>query len=992
MNGKPTINSINSTPPVYAPQVPSSAPSPNGDVIPHTGQRYTPDSPSVPQKSIHSRTAEVQQDVQARVNRQSLINNLTNNYLKHHAQAVAIDGDLKLAKNIAAIKYFLANPVEAKKSSSLVVVWVPDDGSDSVRVIPPDTKMQQQEQLATELKQKLGDQLTKLESKFVPSKIKELRQQRFEQVVLRNHFAEKLRAEDVTPTPPASTHVAVIGASHISTPIIATPSKVIPETGQAAAETAALTTPSAASSPKLNGSFKLQLEPGTADQPSVTGLNSDLVEPLISIEDGEEEEESLISIGGGGDGEEEEDDLYGLPTGEPVHRPDQSSYEPVNETFWRAPLRETGSIKGADPSVKSDPDAIASTSILPRPSKQHSTSLSNVSWNEPSVNPTQPSVRYSILGAGQDSVHADLFRPAGHLETGGLASVNAGNDNLYFDDKGINGRFKEELNDWEDVSTHEAVHTRMWMNCRPGDYHVSEAQDLKYVPGLKASFMYRSPLSEKKSEKKVGTVIIDVFKEPYPNGNPANKAMIYVVPPDGQRGLNEDEFKRLVKSTASNIVQTLHAYNTYAKSNDLPDIPDLRVCGFSSGKNRHPNVPKEVVGQCIENGIRRAVAHIQQVEPLSVRNIEFANGSGGAFQASSAVARPEKSVIEPFGASRSVEPAFGESLVDTSSSVWSSQVSTDQSLAQDKDWADFSQGYSAQSVNSVPGNTPPQVAKPSVLPSAVSPQSPTAPSSQAEILQNPPETLVRALEHQKDSYAAKMLAQTRQPSASTSAFSLNSAFNSPVHTVRKAQMARVLLNFHRGCSAGKSDKEAALIPANALPLVELGVLCSRSSSSEILEGKGSRGNAHDARARLMSLSLSNELATELAEAVNGVSFYKKGALSSVMRDVERLETMRNVETFDVADLECYRQYGDEAKRELVKICMEYKDMLSAQEDIAAKTLMIKEGSQEIGRYPGSGATSKKASLKKLADTNTVYGESLTELKRHSHLRQRFEQL
>ena len=989
---------------------------PSGGVQQSTGQRYTPDlSSPIPHTPIGSRAASVQQGVRPQLNTYGQIQQLSDQYLEHHAQATAITNELNLANSAPTIRNLLENPEKALKTSSFMILWVPDDGSDPVRVIPPGDKMQQQKELAAELRKTLDEQLTKLESIYIPSKIQNLQGQQKREVILRDHAASELiKMGGSLPPAPTPNNVSIFGASRINTPI-APPVKVTPETGQPKPVPSPHSQPTTVPDPtpaRHNGKFMLQMQPPKLPEAPASLQHPTFTPPArVGLED-----------------EFDDGKQSGLLTGRPSIIPDLKSYQPLtsgqDDSF--PPLPPEGMLR-----PHKDPWTVAK--------RQEVTET-------PSLVPSLANVSYSVLGPGGDGIHTDLYRHQNDTPRSNLASVNAGNSTLKFGDTGINGAFKKQVTLPDDPSGIEALHHEMWNAFPTGYINAATPDQLKSVKGIKASVIYKPDAARGHT----GTVIIDVFEPPYPNGNPNNKAMIYVVQPDGRSGMSAEEFKKEVAITAEDVVQTLHTYNTYARKEDLPVIPELRMCGFSSGQHLHTFVTKAEVGQCIEKGVRDALEYIQKTEPSTVHKVEFADGKGEVF-AQQSKPLSDETLLDPFGVTpfvtppptssaplqsgskKSVDNLFGMDAPFDGTQPFSSS-STGQIQEQDPTWANFGSIATPQASPSFPNPGQPQYNTPQPQIQTTPPfATPNPPTMLTAHLQNSPVPLAENVEANKNTYANQALNQVRGTAPLPDKLILKPGFNSRLHTVRKAQMARVLLNYHRAHCHGQVGKEAAHIPPQAIPLVEMGVLYSKSSRVELLEGKGSVNNAQDAKQRLQQLPMNPDLARAVAESVNGVS-NKGNVLSVVMRDVERMESMRTAETFDITSLESFGMYDDSAKEELINLCIEYKDVLNAQGDLigaestanpeqkftskrerdkrsktSIPTLTLVAGKQFIGEYTGSSvqkvhdlkATTHEATIHEvsaedrrnaLENSMSVYDDSLKELRKHLHLHNWFNAL
>ncbi|OED43760.1 hypothetical protein ACH42_09155 [Endozoicomonas sp. (ex Bugula neritina AB1)] len=896
---------INNPPTTKA--VPSHSEDPQSSLKQADKQPYIKNAPKVnlPEPvDLGTRTSSIQSDVQPQLNTHAKIKKYSDSYLEHNAQVVAIENEIDLANSVSEIKELLANPAKARKTSHFTILWVPDDdGGDTIRVIPPDEKLKQQEKLATELQQKLGEQLTKLESRYVPSKLQKLEDQKNQELILRNHAAEELNKLGASiPNPPAPTRVAVIGASSITTSVTTPATKPNTEMPSVKSETPSTTVQPSTEPPaeipaKRDGKFAVKFNPPPYDHslPSEQDFEQDIDYKEVLDSD--------------------------------MEAPNYPPPPPLID------LQTTASIQQP-------------LGILPK----------------------FMDVNIVVLGKGKDGVHSDLFMPAEELSFESMGSVNASDNNLYVGGGGINKQFEIEMNKRGDKTDYLSLHESMLSHCESDNFYIAEQHDLKHAPSLEASFIYR-PSADREP---TGTIIVNVFKPPYPNGNPANKAMIYIVPPDGRRSdMTEKKFKSEITQTAADIVGTMHQYNRYAKDNGLDVIESVRITGFSSDSYRHNDVTEESVGQSIDEGVKLSIKHFKKDPdaPFLIKTIEYANGSGNVFSHLTPSV-PDEHFITPHGfpASAPQDPFATTNLPES-----------------DVDWADFAAHFppSDESVKDQkiePSNTNIRLSKDPNI-------------HLSKTLQRCSQELAKKIENNKESYVSSALNHADQKTTNKS----NIGYRR-LTKIRKAMMARTLMNFHRGHARDQSG-EVANIPEQALPFIEMAVLSSTPhESGGLLGGSSSVPGANAVKRFLKTLPVPDDIAKVLAETVNGVrtDLSKDNVLSMIMRDIERLEGMRGVDQFDIRNLECYNLYGRDGKHEVSLICIDYMKLLQDQyqldvdmespKSLQKPIVILKEGSIEIGRYSRKFKPSANKSQEK---SPAIYEESFKQLNKQSTLKNRY---
>jgi len=133
-----------------------------------------------------------------------------------------------------------------------------------------------------------------------------------------------------------------------------------------------------------------------------------------------------------------------------------------------------------------------------------------------------------------------------------------------------------------------------------------------------------------------GTVFVDVFEaDMRPEANPNNRAMVYVVGPEGSLAKDSVDFLSACEYTGANIARALTEHNAAHKSDTLEMV---RMCLVSGGVFRHPETSKEDVAKAFIKGMS------QEVEVGKTPKIEFAYDEDVfqiAYLALKAEARPD---------------------------------------------------------------------------------------------------------------------------------------------------------------------------------------------------------------------------------------------------------------------------------------------------------------------------------------------------------------
>ncbi len=216
--------------------------------------------------------------------------------------------------------------------------------------------------------------------------------------------------------------------------------------------------------------------------------------------------------------------------------------------------------------------------------------------------------KINFLGSSGNSPYSAIY--LARNEPGDLlGSVNAGNEGLWVGGGGINAQFHRE----NPRADYASIHQRTLRKAHPD---LSAWDD---DPGDPLSFVYVNRPA-KPLHGIDGTVFIDVFMPTRaPHGNPANCAMIYVVPPDGSN-YSDHDFLDAVEATAENIALSVAHFNhEVAPDNQLPILETLRMCAYSSSIFLKPTVSVEQVVNRIYDGLKK-------FEFGSVKSLEFENG------------------------------------------------------------------------------------------------------------------------------------------------------------------------------------------------------------------------------------------------------------------------------------------------------------------------------------------------------------------------------
>jgi hypothetical protein len=240
-----------------------------------------------------------------------------------------------------------------------------------------------------------------------------------------------------------------------------------------------------------------------------------------------------------------------------------------------------------------------------------------------------------------------------------MASLNAGDEQLYVGGGAINKSFNIALTSDKNDTTLFDVSTAMHLLCYMDCYNLQEDEGIipdknsriiylkkvnaKYSNANKAGTLHHFDefktggkfannayfkdmylyVSESRLENFVnnslypGDVFIDILKTS-PYNNEANKAMIYCVGPRGES--TADDFKNAVYIVGKNIANAIYHYNN---KKDTENIDYVRICLISGGGFKHKDVSRIEVAESLIKGINDVNVN-RQVKNI-VYNFAFDN-------------------------------------------------------------------------------------------------------------------------------------------------------------------------------------------------------------------------------------------------------------------------------------------------------------------------------------------------------------------------------
>ncbi|WP_034835546.1 hypothetical protein [Endozoicomonas numazuensis] len=211
-------------------------------------------------------------------------------------------------------------------------------------------------------------------------------------------------------------------------------------------------------------------------------------------------------------------------------------------------------------------------------------------------------------------------------KTGNIASVNAGSTDLTFGKQaaGINAQFGAFFTDPQQAAIAQAQSDFLTDSAEQGYLGFVTADD-KFTDNTPLETIYGHVSGEPDNQ---GTVLVSVFREGHcPAGIKKNRAMVYVIPPDGKsdRYDDKDEFLKDIKLTAKNLLATQNKYNQHAVERGLPTLPVVRTCAFGGGIYCHPDSDQEEVAQAIRAGIKDYFDAINP-EENTIKEVQYEHG------------------------------------------------------------------------------------------------------------------------------------------------------------------------------------------------------------------------------------------------------------------------------------------------------------------------------------------------------------------------------
>lgn len=186
-----------------------------------------------------------------------------------------------------------------------------------------------------------------------------------------------------------------------------------------------------------------------------------------------------------------------------------------------------------------------------------------------------------------------------------MGSVNAGDPALYVGGGGVNAAFARSL---DCPGAYAALHkaaiglalkelTRE-SRLETVDLHRLQ-QPTEFCASIEECYVRLVPELAEEGSFTTGAVFIDVFRPVSRPLHPNNKAMIYVVGPQG-RGRTRESFLEAVELTARNFMLAVNSYNSKACDSRLELV---RMCLISGGIFKHKSTTKDDVALAIVRGI-----------------------------------------------------------------------------------------------------------------------------------------------------------------------------------------------------------------------------------------------------------------------------------------------------------------------------------------------------------------------------------------------------
>lgn len=182
-----------------------------------------------------------------------------------------------------------------------------------------------------------------------------------------------------------------------------------------------------------------------------------------------------------------------------------------------------------------------------------------------------------------------------------IASMNAGNSpDLYVGGGGINGAFPAILKpqDWQ---AYQNLHVALADNVQKGSVKV---QPFDHPDPAQCMTICNKPVQG--AVDYTGVAFLDAFSDRFcPHGNPVNRAMIYVAPPNGTTPQFSDPqtFLAAVTQVGLHAVEATVAHNAALKPGSDMVVEALRLCMYSSSIYRNSSVSEDDVALAIFAGI-----------------------------------------------------------------------------------------------------------------------------------------------------------------------------------------------------------------------------------------------------------------------------------------------------------------------------------------------------------------------------------------------------
>ncbi|ARV05292.1 hypothetical protein BTO04_00660 [Polaribacter sp. SA4-10] len=227
-------------------------------------------------------------------------------------------------------------------------------------------------------------------------------------------------------------------------------------------------------------------------------------------------------------------------------------------------------------------------------------------------------VKAKVLDPNPMNRYVSLFLKNNETDNGkNSGSVNAGTSNTGYLFSvglgGINRAFKKSLkNAGQNTNTYQKIHQSLYDELSGSNL---SAYNSKFSSADPVQFsIIRKPDPKIKLQGDDGIVFIDIFNpKEFPNGNPLNYSMIYVVPPNRENYTDNKTFLNAVEASCVNMIEALHLYNSeHAKpgnSSGLETIENIRMCLFSGGLYRG-NTPQNDVARHNLLGIEGGLSNI----------------------------------------------------------------------------------------------------------------------------------------------------------------------------------------------------------------------------------------------------------------------------------------------------------------------------------------------------------------------------------------------